>query len=149
MPYNVYLPILGCLIAGMLAAIQAPTNAMLVRPVNSVIGAALISFAVGTFALAVLALALKIKPNLPELGRLPPYAWLGGLYGAFFVSIAAFSAPRLGAASVVTLMIAGQLVASVTIDHFGAFGLPQRAFTVQRLVGMLLVLGGVLLFRRP
>ena len=136
------------ILAGALAAVQAPTNAMLAGPARSPITAALISFAVGTAVLAAAALVLRVRPDGAGLRSLPWYAWLGGAYGAFFVAMAAYSAPRLGVAVTITLLVAGQMAAAAVLDQAGAFGLPQRDISPLRLLGLALVVGGVLLVRR-
>jgi hypothetical protein len=83
-------------VGGALVALQAPTNAMLSRAVGSPVNAALVSFAIGTVALVTVALALGVRPAAGEVKVLPWYAWTGGLYGAVFVAVAAFAAPRMG-----------------------------------------------------
>lgn len=140
--------IVASVIGGMLTATQGPTNAMLARPLNSPVNAAFVSFAVGTAVLAVLVLALRIKPDLQAAAALPWYAWMGGVYGVGFVCAAAFSAPRLGVVTTITLMVAGQLIISMILDHFGAFGIEPRPISFGRIAGIALVALGVLLVRR-
>ena len=141
-------PILMVLAAGGLLALQAPTNAMLARAGGSPVLAALISFAVGTIALLFAWLASGNRPAAAPFAGLPWYAWLGGLYGAFFVAIAAFAAPRIGLASMITIGIAGQIAMALLLDHLGALGLPRDPISFGRIVGALLVLAGVILVRR-
>lgn len=57
--------------------------------------------------------------------------------------------PRLGVASTITLMIAGQLALSLVLDHFGWLGVPRQPLSLTRVAGVALVLAGVLLVRRP
>jgi bacterial/archaeal transporter family-2 protein len=142
------LAVAGALASGAFAALQTPTNAMLARAVNSPVNAALVSFAVGTVALAILACALGVRPSPAAVRALPAYAWAGGLYGAFFVTAAAFAAPRIGLAVFIALLIAGQLGMALLLDHLGAFGLPRQPISLVRLLGVLLILVGVLLVRR-
>ncbi|MFN3856118.1 MAG: DMT family transporter [Caulobacter sp.] len=138
----------ACVFGGMLTAMQAPTNAMLARPLNSPVNAAFASFAVGTLVLLVAIMALRVRPDFGATAAMPWYAWMGGAYGAVFVVAAAFSAPRLGVATTITLMVGGQLLMSVILDHFGAFGIEPRPINWSKLAGLALVLGGVLLVRR-
>lgn len=142
------LAVCACVVGGMLTALQAPTNAMLARPFNSPVNAAFVSFAVGTLVLLVAMAALRVKPDWSGVQTLPWYAWLGGAYGAVFVVASAFAAPRLGVASTITLMIAGQLVAGMVVDHFGGFGIAPRPINLVRLLGVALVFVGVVLVRR-
>jgi transporter family-2 protein len=142
------LPALLVVLAGGMLALQAPTNAILARAGGSPVLAALISFAVGTIALFVVWLASGNRPGAAPFGGLPWYAWLGGLYGAFFVAIAAFAAPRIGLAPLITIGIGGQIVMALLLDHLGALGLPREPISVGRVLGALLVIAGVVLVRR-
>lgn len=142
------LPLLLALFAGALVALQAPTNVLLARAGGSPLLAALISFAVGTAALAVAWLLGGQRPAMAPFAALPWYAWLGGLYGAAFVAIAAYAAPRLGLATLITLGIAGQIVVALWLDHVGAFGLARQPVSGARVLGALLVMAGVVLVRR-
>jgi transporter family-2 protein len=141
-------PILLVLAAGGMIALQAPTNSMLARAGGSPVLAALISFAVGTIGLFVVWLAGGQRPGEAAFAKLPWYAWLGGLYGAMYVAVAAFAAPRIGLASLITIGIAGQIVSAMLLDHFGALGLPRDPFSLVRLAGAALVVLGVILVRR-
>jgi transporter family-2 protein len=96
----------------------------------------------------VVAFTLGVKPNAAAMRALPPFAWAGGLYGAFFVTAAAFAAPRTGLAMFIALLIAGQLGMALLLDHLGAFGLPRQPVSPVRMAGVLLILAGVVLVRR-
>lgn len=144
---NLLFPILMTLLAGIGVAIQAPTNATLARASGSTVLAALISFAVGTMLLAVVWLATD-RTTPAAVRGVPVWAWLGGLYGAVFVTAAAYAAPRLGVASMLMIAIASQLAMAVAIDHFGLFGIRAEPITASRMLGLALVVGGVILVRR-
>ena len=145
---TIALPILLVLFAGAMIALQAPTNVMLARAGGSPVLAALISFLVGTAGLLAVWLASGNRPGSSAFAGLPWYAWVGGLYGAFFVAIAAYAAPRIGLASLITIGIAGQIAAALWLDHIGALGLPREPITLGRVAGALLVVAGVVLVRR-
>jgi len=136
------------LVAGAATAMQAPTNARLAVAMASPVNAAFVSFAVGTVALGLLAAVLHVRPDVTAARALPVWAWFGGLYGCVFVIIAAWAVPRLGAALTITLMVAGQLMISLALDHFGALGVPRHPVSLTRLAGVGLVFVGVLLARR-
>lgn len=133
---------------GAATALQAPTNARMMGAVGSPVNAAFVSFAVGTAALGLLAAALQVKPDMTAARALPWYAWVGGLYGAVFVVAAAWGVPRLGVATTITLMVAGQLMLSLVLDHFGVMGVPRQPMNLTRAAGVALVVAGVLLVRR-
>ena len=144
----VVIPTLLVLFAGGMIALQAPTNAMLGKAGGSPVLAALISFAVGTASLFGVWLASGNRPGVASFSGLPWYAWVGGAYGAIYVGVAAYAAPRIGLASLITVGIAGQIVMALWLDHVGAFGLPREPISLARLGGALLVAAGVVLVRR-
>lgn len=143
-----FLAMLAVVIGGAATALQAPTNAKMMGAVGSPVNAALVSFAVGTAALGLLAVILQTRPDMAAARALPAYAWVGGLYGAIFVVAAAWGVPRLGVATTIILMVAGQLLLSVVLDHFGAMGMPKQPISWGRVAGVLMVVGGVLMVRR-
>lgn len=138
----------GAFLGGALVALQAPTNAMLSRAVASPVNAAMVSFAVGLLALVVAALAFGARPNAAAVRSLPWYAWTGGLYGAVFVAIAAFAAPRLGITFFLMVGIAGQLAMALILDRVGAFGLQVQEISLQRIGGVMLVVAGAWLVQQ-
>lgn len=142
------LAILVVILAGGATALQAPTNAKLATAVASPVNAAFISFAVGTTVLGIVAALMDTRPDFAATRALPWYAWLGGVYGACFVVAAAWGVPRLGVAMTITLMVGGQLLLSLILDHFGALGVPRQPLNIGRIAGVGLVLAGVLLVRR-
>lgn len=143
-----YFAMFAVALAGAATALQAPINARMMTAVGSPVNAAFMSFLVGTVALGLLALSLQARPDMAAARNLPPWAWLGGLCGAIFVVAATWGVPRLGVATTITLMVAGQLILSLALDHFGAFGVPQQPLNLTRIAGVALVIGGVLLVRR-
>ncbi|MBD5654315.1 MAG: DMT family transporter, partial [Candidatus Eremiobacteraeota bacterium] len=82
------------------------------------------------------------------LARAPWWAWTGGLLGAYFIFSTIVVVPRLGAAFAFALIVAGQMAASIAIDQFGLFGLPQTTASPARLAGAALLVAGVLLVRK-
>ena len=145
----VWVYLLISLLAGALMPVQAGVNAQLSRWVGSTPAAALVSFAVGALGLFVYCAA--IRTPLPEWGALssaPLWVWVGGLLGAVFVTAAASLAPRLGAATFISLSIAGQMLVSILLDQFGLVGFAQRQASPLRVVGALLLVAGVLLIRK-
>lgn len=99
--------------------------------------------------MAILVIGLRDPvPSLATVARIPWWAWSGGLFGAVYIGIAILLVPHLGAATFVALLITGQMLASVTFDHFGWLGLTQRAIDLPRLVGVVMLIGGVILIRR-
>jgi bacterial/archaeal transporter family-2 protein len=137
------------LLTGAILALQPVINANVAGRVGHPMSAALISVTV-TF-LALLAATLAVRAPLPSprvVGGLPPWVFTGGLIGAVFLFVSLFAAPRLGIATTIAVLIAGQLAAALVVDHFGWLGVPVRPVNPYRVAGVFFLLAGVLLIRR-
>lgn len=146
---NNYLFFLIALLAGAMMPTQAVTNNKMAAFVDSPILAAFISFFVGTVALFVyLVLAGTPLSNIASAKDAPAIAWVGGFLGAFFVAATVSLVPRLGVAMTFSLIIAGQMLVTLVIDHFGLLGVPVKEVSIARIGGILLITAGVILIRR-
>lgn len=134
---------------GVLLPVQAGVNAQLRTSLGQPVAAALVSFLVGTAALALGGLLMRVPlPLVAAWGRSPWWHWVGGLIGAAYVAGAIVLAPRLGAATLVAAVVAGQMLASLVLDHYGWVGFPVQEVTPVRLAGAGLIIAGVLLVQR-
>ena len=145
---NYILTTLAFVVGGLLP-IQVGVNAELAKYINSPILAALVSFLVGGMCLILGAVIFKAPlPTLNQVTTLPIWLWGGGMIGAAVVLGSILAGPKIGALALVSLLLAGQLVSSVLIDHYGWLGFPIQKMDVQRLLGVLLLVGGFLLVRK-
>jgi len=145
----IYFYLLLALVAGAMMPTQAAINNKLAGYVASPISAAFISFLVGTAGLFVYLLATGTSLNsLVNIKDAPPVAWIGGLLGAFFVASTVILAPRIGVAMTFSLIVAGQMLITLVLDHFGFLGLPVKEISLPRVGGILLIVAGVAIIRR-
>jgi transporter family-2 protein len=146
---NLLIPASLAIMAGISIVVQQALNANLRVALNSAAWSGFMSYAVGVVCMALLALALRDPVPLANVAaRIPWWAWSGGLFGAIFIGLAIFVAPQLGAATFIALLVTGQMLASVTFDHFGWMDLAQRSIDPPRLLGVTLLIGGVVLIQR-
>lgn len=145
-----WLFLLIALIAGIGVPIQAVVNNKLSNFVEHPILAVLLSFIVGTLSIFAYTLAagIPLSNTATTLKNAPWVAWTGGLIGAFYITSVIFLLPRLGVALTFSLIIAGQMLVTVVIDHFGLLGIPVHSINWQRLFGVVLITLGVILVRR-
>ncbi|WP_425040427.1 DMT family transporter [Primorskyibacter sp. S187A] len=139
------LPLAVIVFAGSLAALQAPLNAALGASLNSGVAAATNSFGVGFAALLGIALYSGDFAHLSKIGAVNRWLLLGGLLGAFYVWAILWTIPALGIVTAISAMILGQLIVSLTLDAFGPFGLPVHDVSFNRVAGVALVAGGLVL----
>ncbi len=137
------------LAAGMVAPLQAGLNGKMGRAIGDPFYAALISFAVGTLGLFCYALITRVEfANIRHAANIHWTVWSAGLLGAFYVTAILILTPKLGAALTFSLIVAGQLVMAMFLDHFGLLGVPLQALSWQRLFGIVLITAGVFLIRK-
>ena len=136
------------LAAGAVLPVQGAVNGLLRRDLDAPFAVGAVSFLVATLAmLTVLLLATAVlrqpRPQLAGVSAMPWWGWLGGFAGAAYVTTVFTAIPVIGTAAAVGLTVAGQQVASVLVDRYGWFRLPQRPVSSVRLAGVALLLAGV------
>lgn len=138
-------PLAIIILAGSMAALQAPMNAALGAGLGSGTAAATISFGVGFAVLLAVITFTGDFSNLSRVGGVNGWLLIGGLLGAFYVWAILWTIPTLGVVTAVSGMILGQLVVALVMDAVGPFGLPVTAVTPQRIMAVALVAGGLVL----
>lgn len=131
--------------AGIGIALQTTLNGQLSKGIggDSLI-AAFFSFTTGAVLLGVVAL---FRPDgfesLKGIFKQPLWMLLGGVLGACALLCYVLLAPKIGLTLLIGLAIAGQLSASMLIDHFSLFGVVQRPVTMVKLGGFVVMLAGL------
>ncbi|MBP6117456.1 MAG: DMT family transporter [Neisseriaceae bacterium] len=132
--------------AGAVVPFQAASNATLGRMVGHPLMATFISLSVSLVLTIIALMALKVSPpSFSTLSQIPSWAWLGGVAGVIYISVALILTPKLGVLSFMMAVMAGQLLAAMLLDHFGLMGLSIKPITLWRLAGLALVLIGLFL----
>ena len=135
--------------AGALVPLQAGINLRLRGSLGDPVWAAAVSFGVGTVALLVYLLATRTPvPTGAMASTAPAWAWTGGALGAVFVFATIVLAGQIGATSMLAWLLAGQLAASLALDHFGLVGYQVHAVSWPRIFGVCLLLAGALLVNK-
>jgi transporter family-2 protein len=131
--------------AGVAVAFQGATNQGLMKTVG--IGPALVvNTLVVLLGATLLWLATGAKTTFFPAGASGTF-YLGGVFGFIIIAAAVLAFPRLGAAYAVALMVCGQCLAAMVIDHYGLLGMAKNPATLPRVIGVLLVVAGVAVFR--
>ena len=106
-------------------------------------------FAQGLVLSLILAFAIRAPaPSTSIFPSVPWWAWSAAGLAILYQVGTIVAAPRLGAAALIGLIIAGQLLLALLIDHFGWLNFAQQTLSWQRLLGAALLLAGVYLIRR-
>ncbi|WP_422081075.1 DMT family transporter [Ulvibacterium sp.] len=136
-------------VAGAMLPVQAGLNVQLGKSVQQPIFAAFASFLIGSLGLLVYLFLLKFDfGTVSQTRTVSPMVWIAGILGAFYVAAVIILAPKLGTALTFSLVVTGQMVVSLILDHYGLLGLPVKHMNWQRLLGVAFLITGVLLIRK-
>jgi transporter family-2 protein len=136
------------LAAGISFVFQQAVNANLRAELGSAWWAGFVSYLGGSIVMLIAALLLREPAGWSAAiahGRW--LSWTGGLFGAVYIAVSIFLLPRFGAATMISLIVAGQMLGSVAFDHFGLLGLQTHALTPVRALGAGFLIVGVALVR--
>ena len=145
-----YLLMIITFFVGAIIPVQAILNSRLGRQIGGPLMGALMSFFTGTIALLVLNLIVSnhAMMNLKQTIAGPWYIWVGGLIGAIFVGYITWVNQQQGVALTFALVVAGQIFISLLIDHFGLFGSAIRTITLEKIIGAVLIIAGIVLIKK-
>jgi transporter family-2 protein len=137
------------LVTGALIPIQASTNAAFSKTIGNPLTTGVMVFVVGFFAMAIVAIAMSTAlPTYQQLRAAPWYGYAGGVIVATYVVMITILVPRIGVGTAIALIVTGQIICAVIIDHFGFFNVQVRTIDISRLVGVLLMIAGIYLVMR-
>ena len=136
-------------LAGATLAVQVGLNATMRGQAGSSMAAALVNFAVGTVFLAIaVAFGRGAFSGLAGATGAPWWAWCGGILGGLYVAASAAFGPMIGGATFLALIVAGQMLTALALDHYGLLGFPVRPVDAWRIGGAVLVIAGMFLLAR-
>lgn len=136
------------LLAGATIPSQAGINAKLNVYTGSPVAASIVSFLAGTMTLIIFAVVTRSPiPALSSFSGAPWWIWTGGILGAFYVASCVILANKVGAVSMLALILAGQIITSLVLDHFGLLGYQVQPVTMMKIIGIILIIAGVIFIR--
>jgi bacterial/archaeal transporter family-2 protein len=139
-------PGLAAMLAGTALSVQVIVNsqARIRLAFDHPLQATLLNFVGGTLVLGIVCALCRFSwPTLERAAAVPWWIWFGCLGGMFYITVSVLLSPRLGIALFFTLVVAGQMLSAIVLDHFGMFGTDVKPVNLGRIAGVLLVLAGV------
>lgn len=141
--------LLFAFLTGLAITVQAGVNANLRQAMTNPVLAASISFGTGFLILLLILFATGgTVPPVETIRQVNWWKWTGGLIGAVYVTTVIVSVPKIGTANLVSLSVAGQLVAALVLDHYGLLGFAEHPANGWRLLGIALIMAGAMLVVR-
>ena len=140
--------VLLAIAAGALIPAQSSLNSVLGRTLGHPLWATGAVFLVGSVAWMLAYAAMRpANPTWAATAAVPTYAWLGGLLAMAYVVLVVIVMPRLGAGLTTALILLGQMVTALTLDHFGLLGNVVHPMDWHRTLGLACIVGGVYFLR--
>lgn len=136
-------------LGGAALTLQVVWNARLRTATGSPVLTTLISLCVSLLSLLLIwGSGIGNRGTLPAFHSVPKWAWFGGVFAVYYLLVTLVAVPRLGAAVVFSLVVAGQIAAALLLDTTGAFGATHVPLTTSRVLGAVLLVLGVLLLQK-
>jgi transporter family-2 protein len=128
---------------------QASMNAAFSKSTGSPAFTGLALFIIGLVTMVLY--MLLSRTHVPDMGTIksaPGFSFLGGVVVAIYVVMITIITPKLGVGSAIGLIVTGQIISAICIDHFGLFNAAIRTVSMTRIAGMLLMILGIYLVMR-
>ena len=127
---------------------QAALNSRMGRAIESPAYATLISFVVGTIAVALYIVFTRQHVAWQGNKTVTWFTWLAGGLGVFYIMVSILAFPRIGPALTFALVVGGQMIMALLLEHFGLLGAQQNSINLWRILGVALIIGGVIIIRK-
>jgi transporter family-2 protein len=144
--YTVLLVVLIGLAGGIAVGLQGPLSSLMSQRIGTMESIFIIHF--GGAVAALLPLLVVGGGNLGSWRSVPWYALVAGAFGLVVIGALSYAIPRVGVATAIILIVAGQLTVGAWLDHFGLLGTAVRPFDLWRLAGVFVISAGVWLMVR-
>ena len=111
---------------------------------NARVGNALF-WCIGALTAVIIGLSGWQTGALAPLKQVHPLLLTAGALGACLVFAIAWLIPQVGAGPVMITLLAGQILGGLIMSHFGLLGSPVQPLTIMKIVGVVVMIGGVVL----
>lgn len=130
---------------GVVLAVHLAMNGKVGSVLNNARVANALFWCIGALWAVVLGLTGWESGALAPLKQVHPVLLIAGAIGASLVFAIAWLIPQVGAGSVMITLLAGQVLGGLLMSHFGWLGSPVEPVTPLKILGVLVMIGGVVL----
>ena len=130
------------LISGMAIGMQGPMASMITQQLGMLESVFIVHLGGVVVSLFPLLLFLG-GGKLSQWRDLPWYVFLAGAFGLIVLASISFLIPRIGASSAIILIMVGQVIIGVILDHFGLLGSTVQPISLPRVAGILVIFLGL------
>lgn len=138
--------IILALISGALMSIQGVFNTEVTKQTSLWVSTGFVQLT--AFFVCVIAWLCTGRENIALLTEVRPwYLLTGGILGAFITITVVQSMGSLGPAQAVIIIVTSQVAVAYLIELFGLFGSSHASFSWRKILGLLIAIAGIVLFR--
>ena len=138
--------VLAALLSGALMSIQGVFNTQVTKQTSLWVSTGWVQFS--AFLVCILAWFFTGRQSIGALWQIENrYTLLGGVIGAFITITVIQSMGSLGPAKAAMLIVISQLVVAWVIELLGIFGVDKQPFEWRKLVGMVVAVIGIIIFK--
>lgn len=138
--------VLIALISGALMSVQGVFNTQVTKQTSLWVSSGWVQLT--AFIVCIIAWLFTGMPEISGLMAVKPkYLLLSGVIGAFITITVVKSMGSLGPAQSAMLIVVSQLAVAYAIELMGLFGVERQPFLWRKLIGLLIAVGGIILFR--
>ena len=130
-------------VAGALTAVESGSNAQLTKNLGGVWWPAILFSILSIVCLAGVALFVAGPFPTGQLGQVPWWAWIGGVISAIYIVSMLVAPSKLGAGLFTGLTVSAAVITSIALDHFGLVGFKEHPAGIGRIIGGVLMVGGL------
>lgn len=138
---------LFALLAGALITCQIGGNSQRKKSLGQPLPVLIVNYLLGVAAVSLYTFVKQVPfPATGKPVQTPWWGWLAGIFGAVYGLTAIVLASQLGAATLTALVVTGQNLCSVVLDHFGWLSLDVHPASWARIAGCALMVVSVIFF---
>src|SRR5512139_1467940 len=131
---SVLLIVLVGLIGGLAVGMQGPLASILTQRMGPLESIFIVH--VGGAIISLVPLLIIGGGKIGQWRTAPWYALGAGVFGLIVISAVSYTIPRIGVAAAIVTIVAGQILLSALLDHFGWLGATVRPLDAPRLLGL-------------
>ncbi|MDE7366775.1 MAG: DMT family transporter, partial [Lachnospiraceae bacterium] len=140
--------IIIALISGALMSVQGVFNTGVTKQTGTWLTNSWVQLTGFLVCLAVWLFKERQENNIASLFQIDhKYMLLGGVIGAFITLTVILSMDHLGPAQAVLLIVISQVVVAYLIELFGLFEVEKVGFQWSKLVGVIVAIAGIIIFK--
>ncbi|WP_202931036.1 DMT family transporter [Aminipila terrae] len=131
-------------LAGSIIAVMIAVNGVLTSHFTIYLATVIIHI-VGLIIITIILVRHKENPAPWKNKKLPLFLYSGGLVGVATTIFNNMAFGKISMSAILAIVLLGQSITSIVIDHFGWLDMPYQPFNKKKLIGLSFIILGIVL----